>query len=63
MYRETTDPKSAEIELLNPMGAEHPYYAEFGWTAAPGIHRADPGRNARNGNWPAGDHARRPATT
>jgi YidC/Oxa1 family membrane protein insertase len=33
-YHETTDPKSAEIELLSPSGAEHPYFAQFGWTAA-----------------------------
>ena len=35
-YRETVDPKSAPIELLNPSGSEHPYYAEFGWQAAAG---------------------------
>ncbi len=34
-YRETVDPKSPEIVLLAPAGAEHAYYAEFGWTAAP----------------------------
>jgi len=35
-YRLTTDPQSPEIELLNPVGSEHPYYAEFGWTGAAG---------------------------
>ena len=41
-YHETPDPKSPEIELLNPMGSEHPYYAEFGWTAAAGSTAAAP---------------------
>lgn len=30
-YRETTDPKSAEIVLLSPNGAADPYFADFGW--------------------------------
>ena len=30
-YRTTTDPQSAEIELLSPAGTQAPYYAEFGW--------------------------------
>jgi len=30
-YRETTDPKSALIELYSPLGTDDPYYAEFGW--------------------------------
>jgi YidC/Oxa1 family membrane protein insertase len=30
-YRETTDPKSAAIELLSPSGSPQPFYAEFGW--------------------------------
>jgi YidC/Oxa1 family membrane protein insertase len=33
-YRETTDPKSAAIELLSPSGSPHPFYAEFGWVDA-----------------------------
>jgi YidC/Oxa1 family membrane protein insertase len=32
-YRLTTDPNSPEIILLSPQGAEHPYFAEFGWVA------------------------------
>jgi YidC/Oxa1 family membrane protein insertase len=32
-YHETPDPKSPEIDLLSPMGSEHPYFAEFGWIA------------------------------
>ena len=35
-YRETVDPTSAEIVLLSPAGAANPYYADFGWTTAPG---------------------------
>jgi YidC/Oxa1 family membrane protein insertase len=35
-YRETVDPNSPAIELLSPSGSPHPFYAEFGWTAAPG---------------------------
>ncbi|HYM17673.1 MAG TPA: membrane protein insertase YidC [Micropepsaceae bacterium] len=34
-YRETPDQKSAEIELLSPRAAEHPYFAEFGWIPGP----------------------------
>ena len=35
-YRETVAPDSPVITLLSPVGAPHPYYGEFGWTAAPG---------------------------
>ncbi|CAA7611423.1 Membrane protein insertase YidC [Candidatus Terasakiella magnetica] len=35
-YRETTDPKSAEITLLSPTGAPEPYWAEFGWVPTDG---------------------------
>ena len=35
-YRETVDPKSPEIVLLSPTGTSYPYYAIFGWVAAPG---------------------------
>lgn len=34
-YRETIDPKSAEVRLLSPVGKDAPYYAVFGW--APGV--------------------------
>ena len=34
-YRETVDPKSPEIALLAPQGADYPYYAVFGWVAPP----------------------------
>lgn len=36
-YRETVDPNSPNIVLLAPSGAPHPFYAEFGWTSAPGV--------------------------
>ena len=41
-YRETPDERSAEIELLSPMAAEHPYVAEFGWIAGQGETQAMP---------------------
>ncbi|MFY7960147.1 MAG: membrane protein insertase YidC [Elsteraceae bacterium] len=31
-YRETVDPNSPQIRLLNPIGVKDAYYAEFGWT-------------------------------
>ena len=33
-YRETVDPRSANIVLLSPTGTQNPYYAEFGWVGA-----------------------------
>ncbi len=33
-YRETIDPKSANIVLLAPSGSPQPFYAEFGWVIA-----------------------------
>lgn len=35
-HRETPDPKSAEIVLLSPSNAPHPYYASFGWLGGAG---------------------------
>ena len=32
-YRETIEPDSPDIVLLNPTGSEKPYYVEFGWLA------------------------------
>ena len=32
-YRETVNPKSANIVLLAPSGSPQPFYAEFGWVA------------------------------
>ncbi|MCC7046144.1 MAG: membrane protein insertase YidC, partial [Alphaproteobacteria bacterium] len=35
-YRETVEPDSPRIVMLSPPGTADAYYAEFGWTAAPG---------------------------
>ena len=35
-YRVTIEPGSPNISLLSPVGAPHPYYAEFGWVAPQG---------------------------
>ena len=44
-YRETVDPKSANIVLLSPAGGPNAYYSDFGWVAGPGTNVALP--NAR----------------
>ena len=44
-YRETVDPKSPEIVLLSPDETAQPYYAVFGWVAAPNEHIAVPGES------------------
>ncbi len=46
-YRETVDPKSANIVLLSPAGSPTAYYADFGWVAAPGETVALPGVSTR----------------
>ena len=33
-HRETIDPKSHPVPVLSPVGSEHPYYAEFGWSSS-----------------------------
>ncbi len=33
-HRQEVDPGSPPVEVLAPVGAEHPYYAEFGWSAS-----------------------------
>ncbi len=33
-YRETIEPDSDTVTLLNPVGSEHPFYAVYGWLAA-----------------------------
>jgi YidC/Oxa1 family membrane protein insertase len=42
-YRETVDPKSPEVVLFSPSGAQHPYYAEYGWVAGAGAAQPLPG--------------------
>ncbi|TDU00653.1 protein translocase subunit yidC [Azorhizobium sp. AG788] len=42
-FRETVDPKSPNIVLLSPSGSPEPFYAEFGWTVAPGANLPVPG--------------------
>lgn len=44
-YRETVDPTSPEIKLLSPVGSATPYYAEFGWSPAPGTDVSLPNAN------------------
>ncbi len=38
-YHETLDPKSPNVELLRPLGAQYSYFAQFGWSGAnvPGL--------------------------
>ncbi len=42
-YRETVDPKSANIILLSPSGAPQPYYAEAGFVGSAGTNTPLPG--------------------
>ncbi len=42
-YHETIDKKSPEIILLAPGSTRYPYFANFGWVAAPGAKLAVPG--------------------
>jgi YidC/Oxa1 family membrane protein insertase len=46
-YHETPDPKSPEIELLSPLQAEHPYFAEFGWISEAGAQQKTPDANVQ----------------
>ena len=36
-YRETVDPNSPPITLLNPQGVPYSYFAQFGWVAPQGV--------------------------
>jgi YidC/Oxa1 family membrane protein insertase len=33
-HREELDPSSPPVPVLSPIGGDHPYYAEFGWTSS-----------------------------
>ncbi len=44
-YRETIEPSSALVRLLEPRTGEQPYYVQFGWTADPGSTVALPGND------------------
>ncbi len=44
-YRETVDPNSPAIVLLEPSGTTNPYYAEFGWVPAGGASTKLPDQN------------------
>src|SRR4051812_16050116 len=33
-HREELDPNSPPVPVLSPVGSEHPYYSEFGWTSS-----------------------------
>jgi YidC/Oxa1 family membrane protein insertase len=46
-YRETVDPTSPQIVLLNPPGTDDAYYADFGWIADAGTTLKLPDRDTR----------------
>jgi YidC/Oxa1 family membrane protein insertase len=35
-YRETQDPNSPDVRLLEPLSSKQPYYVQYGWTPASG---------------------------
>jgi YidC/Oxa1 family membrane protein insertase len=35
-YKETLAPDSPDVQLLEPRSESHPYYVQYGWSAAPG---------------------------
>lgn len=60
LYRETIEPNSPLVKLLNPFGTDHAYYAEFGFMAPAGAGVALPGAETV---WTAPEDARlTPAT-
>jgi len=36
-YRETIDPTSPQVRVLESQASPEPYYVQFGWSAAPGV--------------------------
>jgi YidC/Oxa1 family membrane protein insertase len=44
-YRETIEPDSDTVTLLSPVGAEHPFYAVYGWLPSADAPVATPGPN------------------
>jgi YidC/Oxa1 family membrane protein insertase len=42
-YRETIDPDSPHVRLLEPLSESHPYFVQYGWTTPPGEHVKLPG--------------------
>jgi YidC/Oxa1 family membrane protein insertase len=44
-YHVTTNPASPRVVLLSPVGAPHPFYAEFGWVGASGAKETLPGED------------------
>jgi YidC/Oxa1 family membrane protein insertase len=46
-YRETVEPNSPQIVLLNPPGTKNAYYADFGWLADDGSKLKLPGPDTR----------------
>ncbi len=44
-YHETVDPKSPNVTLFSPADAPQPYFAEYGWVAAPGVTQKLPDRD------------------
>ncbi len=44
-YREQVDPNSPNIVLFSPADSPHPYFAEHGWVAGPGITSKLPDRD------------------
>jgi YidC/Oxa1 family membrane protein insertase len=59
-YRETVDPKSANIVLFAPLGAKDAYFADFGWVPAAGQNALVPGPETR---WQANGEVLRPGSS
>ncbi len=57
-YRETPDRNSPPVELLRPEGAQHAFFAEFGWTGQnlPGLPDADTVWTLKDGGTLTPDH-------